>query len=201
MVYVFFSYDLITFGMRFPSGRMSIGRRFPGLAEINNVLYVFGGEHRNSDGSTDFTNSVEAFQFDTWTDCAPMLQPVSEMGVSITQNYQLILPHIDFCLFQVGVLRGKIYVLGGTSNVPSKFQCFDPAENSWSLLGNIIEATANCIVCPFADHLFVSTTQRRESQNKSVFLYSPEKDTWRVIETLKNVSKYIFLGTDQFLKN
>lgn len=74
---------------------ISVERSHSGVIVLNEKLYVIGGESKVFDcetGSLHYKYTIHAstecflLQQKTWKNCAPLLHPVSEMGVSHTLN-------------------------------------------------------------------------------------------------------------------
>lgn len=68
----------------FPATTSDFGE-YPGVVVSGEKLYVLGGENKRNAHSTELTinKSTQCFSFksQTWDNCAPMLNAVSDMGV------------------------------------------------------------------------------------------------------------------------
>ncbi|PYR42363.1 MAG: hypothetical protein DMF95_28565, partial [Acidobacteria bacterium] len=99
----------------------SLGRAYADAAVINGKLYVVGGCTNNSDCSF-VTNALEVYDPGTnaWSTLAPM--PTRRLDPA------------------VGVMNGKLYVVGGNLGALSGYpsitttEVYDPAANSWTTL-------------------------------------------------------------------
>lgn len=91
--------------------------------------------------------------------------------------------------FQVGVVNGLIYVIGGRNLAKGdrilSVERYDPKINKWSILTSISDPIYNMGVCVLKDKLFVVGGCDLESVKKNeVQQYNPEKDRWTTLATM-----------------
>lgn len=146
---------------------LSTGRSNLAIANVNNKIYVFGGD--------EFLNSVEIYgpSNDTWTDGAPM--PTARQ-------------HID-----CGVVDGKVYVIGGLtswSEVSDKNEMYDPASNTWEEKTPVPTPRNNPAVEVVDGKIYVIGGGGNEESIwtplATVEVYDPATDTWETSSSLPN---------------
>ncbi|XP_028813892.1 kelch-like protein 36 [Denticeps clupeoides] len=130
---------------------MTLARGWHCMASLRERVYAIGGtvNYEHSMERFDILD-VEAFdpESEQWTRVAPLLQPNSESGV--------------------GVLGGKIYVLGGYSwdnTCHSRAtQVFDPEQGQWTRGPDLPKAIAGASVCVCAVKPQPSCPERKQAE-------------------------------------
>jgi len=138
---------------------MPTARHAPGVAIVNDIIYVIGGSLSNSP-STLNVSTVEAYDplTNTWSTKASMSVPRAELGVGVVNGKIYAIggynssavnvveeydPNTNTWLTKapmpttrslicVGVINNKIYVVGGWPGDVSTLEEYDPSTNTWS---------------------------------------------------------------------
>lgn len=109
------------------------------MCTVGDRLYVMGGNHFRGSSDYDDVLGCEYYSPDTdqWTVVAPMPRGQSDVGVT--------------------VFNGQIYVVGGYSwnsrCMVDIVQRYDPEENAWDRVFNVLEPLGGIRACTMTVHL------------------------------------------------
>ncbi len=189
---------------------MRIGRILPGIAVINGLIYVCGGE---VDSQILANGEVYDPKEDQWTEMASMTIPRCEFGMcAINQNlyafggwvgediggtiekydpiqnrWTLMPKEMPEPRFSMGIVtyQGLIYLVGGCTHSRRHMQelvSFNPNTSEWKTHANMLvpRSQMGCVV--WEDHLYVvGGTNRHNEVLKSVERYSFQTNIWQMI--------------------
>jgi len=160
--------DTDTWTYNMPS--MSAVRLYPGVAVLNDKIYVAGGSHLNT---------------------AEML----DLSIGGTHQWKPIASmNIDRQEFGMGALEGKIYAVGGIKKVPgarfpkdfakgilSSVEMYDPEQDVWTTGADLSSPRSGSSVAVLNGFLYCvggTTDTLRKGVLKMVEKYDPNTNTW-----------------------
>lgn len=138
----------------------------PGLAIMDNVLYIIGGEEDEDRDEINYVQSVEVCELRKfimiWESCPPMMFPVKD--ISVNKFHEILLcktVNKVYILFQVSVHNGKIFVVGvAVENSPeaglTKIQYFDSVRRVWNCMDSPFNKLCNIKSCIWQNSLVVT---------------------------------------------
>jgi TolB protein len=154
---------------------LSIGKRYFGITEANNKIYVVSGETGRAPGYFYLSNAVDEYDpyTDTWV--------YSKSTIPVARE-----------LLGVVTLNGKIYAIGGLScwNGYASYarnDVYDPIANTWESKAPMVYAKygAGVVACNNKIYVIggVGTNQ--------VQVYDPETDTWSLKTGMPTARAYV----------
>jgi len=193
---------------------MEIGRVLPGVAALNGMIYVAGGEHEshivaNGEVYDPYTNS--------WSPVASMVVPRCEFGLCafegdlyalggwvgddigdtierydpVLDEWKLLTNKLPEPRFSMGVVsyEGLIYIVGGCTHTRRHMRdliSFNPVTGEWSVLAPMLEPRSQTGVAVLDGHLYVvGGVNKNRSVLRSVEKYSFESNKWSYAGMLK----------------
>lgn len=105
---------------------MDIERILPGVAALEGLIYVIGGEQESKILAN---GEVYSPQEDSWTPIAAMVIPRCAFGLTSWENY--------------------LYAFGGWvgEDIGGSIERYDPYTNEWSMMGNMEEPRFSMGIC------------------------------------------------------
>uniref|UniRef100_A0A8C3L607 Influenza virus NS1A binding protein n=1 Tax=Chrysolophus pictus TaxID=9089 RepID=A0A8C3L607_CHRPC len=156
-----------------PMSPMQYARSGLGTAELNGKLIAAGGYNRE-----ECLRTVECYdpQKDTWTFIAPMRTPRAR--------------------FQMAVLMGQLYVVGGSNGHSDDLSCgemYEPEIDDWTPVPELRTNRCNAgrhqsAVCELGGHLYIIGGAESWNCLSSVERYNPENNTWTLMAPM-NVAR------------
>ncbi|POI30707.1 hypothetical protein CIB84_005542 [Bambusicola thoracicus] len=152
---------------------MQYARSGLGTAELNGKLIAAGGYNRE-----ECLRTVECYdpQKDIWTFIAPMRTPRAR--------------------FQMAVLMGQLYVVGGSNGHSDDLSCgemYEPEIDDWTPVPELRTNRCNAgrhqsAVCELGGHLYIIGGAESWNCLSSVERYNPENNTWTLMAPM-NVAR------------
>jgi N-acetylneuraminic acid mutarotase len=136
-----------------------------GSAMISGKLYVFTGCRLSSTGAPIAAGSLH--RYDPSTNMWSTLRSAPSMHVQPA----------------VGVISGKLYVVGGNNGAGAqvrRLDVYDPATNSWSTKLGMPTARVAAVAAVVGGRLHVIGGRNGDTYLKTVEAYDPVTDTWSV---------------------
>ncbi|XP_059094081.1 actin-binding protein IPP-like [Tigriopus californicus] len=188
---------------------MRVGRILPGIAVMNGLIYVCGGE---VDSKILANGEVYDPNEDTWTEMASMTIPRCEFGMCSmngflyafggwvgedigggierydpTSDHWSLIAKMQEARFSMGIVpyHGLIYLVGGCTHSRRHMQelvSFNPNTGEWSVHASMIVSRSQMGCVVLDDHLYVlGGTNRHNEVLKSVERYSFKEDAWSMV--------------------
>lgn len=83
---------------------------------------------------------------------------------------------------KTAVLNNRIYVIGGSVDndyLTSACEYYDPSQNKWTKISDMIEASAESHVCSLNNFIYVFECEHLSSIR--IQIYNAELDTWKKV--------------------
>ncbi|KAK7825227.1 hypothetical protein U0070_009716 [Myodes glareolus] len=150
-----------------PMSPMQYARSGLGTAEMNGKLIAAGGYNRE-----ECLRTVECYDphTDHWSFLAPMRTPRAR--------------------FQMAVLMGQLYVVGGSNGHSDDLSCgemYDPSIDDWTPVPELRTNRCNA-VCELGGYLYIIGGAESWNCLNTVERYNPENNTWTLIAPM-NVAR------------
>lgn len=195
------------------AAKMRVGRILPGIAVMNGLIFVCGGEVESqilANGEVYDPNE------DAWTEMASMMIPRCEFGMCALnshlyafggwvgediggsiERYDALTDQWTYLAqmpeprFSMGIFahQGLIYLVGGCTHSRRHMQelvSFNPVTSEWSTHASMIvpRSQMGCVVLD--DYLYVvGGTNRHNEVLRSVERYSFKDDSWKEIPSME----------------
>jgi len=139
-------------------------RAYGGAGVIDEKLYVVGG-CINGDCRIGLTDKLEVYDpvTDTWSTKAPI--PTARFSMA------------------VGVINGKLYVVGGSQQCPpcttlATLEVYDPSTDTWTTKAPMPTARGSMAVGVINSNLFVAGGGNASGVLATLVVYDPATDSW-----------------------
>lgn len=147
-----------------------------GVAEVDNLLYIFGGYNKRSARHLDACYRYNPFE-GTWTTLPSMPRPRAK--------------------FSTNVMKGKIIVTGG--ELPDGRQSvmcdmFDPVKNTWKELRPLLSPRSNHACAVFNEELYCAGGCNGNQFHNNLWIYEGQK--WQELD--KEYPQKLPVNLDRF---